>query len=55
MTYFLALRILQAEQITDDELVNFAVMGSKDVYDPTPQWKASNEVNWITENIWSDL
>jgi hypothetical protein len=30
-------------------------MGSKVVSDPTPQWKANNEVKWITENMWSEM
>ena len=55
MTYFLALRILQAEQIAEDELLSFAIMGSKVVTDPSAQWKANNTIKWINENMWSEL
>jgi len=30
-------------------------MGSKVVSDPSPQWKANNELRWITENMWSEM
>lgn len=55
LVYFLALRILQAESMAEDELLSFAIMGSKIVYDPTPQWKANNTIKWLNENMWSEL
>ena len=41
--------------MAEDELLSFAIMGSKTVFDPTPQWKVSNAIKWLNENMWSEL
>ena len=55
VAYYVALRVLSAEQLTDDTLMNFALAGSRrvsaDVKSPGPQIG----LPWLNDMMWAEL
>jgi hypothetical protein len=55
VTYYLALRVMHAEQLTDDNLISFAMAGAKEVKPPSSLFKAVNALPWLNNVMWSDV
>ena len=55
LTYYIAMKVLQAEELMDQELLHFSLSGSKkiaqDVVSPGPKIG----IPWITDLMWADL
>jgi dynein heavy chain len=55
LTYYIAMKVLQAEELMDQELLHFSLSGSKkinqDVVSPGPKIG----VPWITDLMWAEL
>jgi hypothetical protein len=56
VTFFMSIRVLQAEQLTDDNLLAFGLCGGKS-YEAKGSVAASNttDFKWITNTMWSDI
>jgi hypothetical protein len=55
VTYFLTVKILQAEQLSDNNLISFAMAGSKQITEPQNMFKAENQLSWLSDVMWSDV
>ena len=55
MTYYITVKVLQAEELVDPELLHFSLSGSKkiqqDVISPGP----SIGIPWMTDLMWAEL
>jgi hypothetical protein len=46
---------MHAEQLTDDNLISFAMAGAKEVKPPSSLFKAVNALPWLNNVMWSDV
>lgn len=50
------MRVLMAEQLTDDDLLAYAVTGSKVVtYESHLSQESAKNLPWLDKNMWSDI
>ena len=48
--------MLQAEQLTSDELLAFSIAGSREVTDSDSEYsEVAKDLPWLTNVMWSDL
>ena len=55
-THFIILRVLQSEQLTDEDLLSFGLCGAK-IYSQKNALKNENisGLDWISSEMWNDV